>query len=128
MELKPVILFSMGSGMISVGSGFGLIQSFSGNLFDVTASIVLFISGFRLCQHSISQRSLKSGLFGEGEIGPIKWTRPILFAIGVPLMSQGFIFLMSSVETGYYIESLIGGGLIIGGYVPAHLSVNETFV
>lgn len=124
---EPVILFAAGSFLIALGSGFGLIQSYEGNTLLVAASLITFFSGYRLCQQSVSQEGLqlevlKSYLFENNK------AKIAYLSTGTLMMSQGFVFLTSSIIGEGMMNSLMGGALIITGYVPAHLSINETVI
>lgn len=123
------LFYAAGFLLIALGSGVGLAQSYAGNTVLVAVSLVSFIAGYRICQYSLSEKETFELLVLSSESRDISSRKEFAYLLtGVAMISQGFIFLASSIQ-GKGIEcALIGGVLIILGYVPTHLSVNETVI
>lgn len=124
-DKKSLIGFLLGSLLISFSSGFGLVKSYSGDLIMTALSLSLFIIGFRICQEEVSDdtKTLSDLILNLPEL-----EEGVLFVIGALLMSQGFVYLTTSIIEVSVLYSVIGGLLIFGGYLPTHYSINNTWV
>lgn len=127
-DKKSLAQFFLGSFIISVSSGFGLVKSYNENLVLTALSLGFFILGFRICQDAVSKNNSLLPDINQTVSNLGKWKELILFSSGALLMSQGFIFLTSSISSQTVHYSFMGGILILGGYIPTHLVVNETII
>lgn len=129
VDRKSLTQFFLGSFIISVSAGFGLVKSYSGSVPWTILSLIFFLVGFRVCQNAVSSRN-SSILPDRRQMiwGLEKWREIAFFFVGASAMGQGFIFLTSSISGQVVQYSFIGGFLILGGYVPMHIAFNKTLV
>lgn len=130
-RIHSFIQFLVGSSMIVVGGTVGLIYSFNGFFIPVFAGFTSFVAGYRICQFSISSKKINE-LSESLKIQKIFSSREIvnlgLFAMGGIIFSRGFVELGTAVQLLSIETGLTAGALIIAGYIPAHLSVNDSVI
>lgn len=111
---KSVVSFAIGSFLIALGSGFGLIQSYEGNTLFVATSLITFFSGYRICQQSLSKKGMEIDKL-KSYILSNNGAKMAYLLTGTLMMSQGFVLLTSSIIGSGMMNSLMGGAFVILG-------------
>jgi hypothetical protein len=120
----------VGSLLIAAGSTLALIRSFEGATLPVYAGFLLFFLGYRLSQYGLHEHdptaSIISQVRGQAERVNLKDTFMII--IGGFSLSYGFSTFIQGVNTGTTETAIFAGVLMLGGYMVAHLAVNNTLI
>ncbi|MFB6294338.1 MAG: hypothetical protein ABEI97_01115 [Candidatus Nanohaloarchaea archaeon] len=122
--------FSIGSVLIAISSGFGLIAAFRFNVPMVYANMGLFFLGYKLCQIALHETGpeLLSPASVRERLQRLRVVDAIAIIGGGGFMGIGFT-LMAQAVTGQTILLGLSAGINLGGgYILAHWGINNRLV
>ncbi|QKQ98412.1 hypothetical protein GKQ38_02715 [Candidatus Nanohaloarchaea archaeon] len=120
----------IGSGLIVVSSGYGLVSGFNGGFFQVYISLVGFVSGYKIAQIGLHNGRASKNIFKEYFFRIKNYSRIDLvsFAGGSALMALGFLTLTESILQMNPLLAATSAVSMGAGYMIGHWAVNNTLV
>jgi hypothetical protein len=120
----------LGSIIIALSSGIGLVSSFAGRYLVVYISLLGFLLGYRICQIGVyNGKGASSIIFKEGK-GVLKTGNIDRLGLlsGSLLISMGFVLLTGAIQTASLIQAANAAVIMGAGYMVTHWIVNNTLV
>lgn len=119
-----------GSLLIAAGSTLALIRSFEGATLPVYAGFLLFFLGYRLSQYGLHEHDPGASIASQvqDQVDRVNAKDTFMIIIGGLSLSYGFSTFIQGVNAGSTETAIFSGVLMLGGYMVAHLAVNNTLI
>jgi len=129
-SFQKALWLLVGSLLIAGGSTIALIRAFEGATLPVYAGFLLFFTGYRLSQYGLHEHDPDASITNQvrGQIRRVNLKDTFMIVIGGFSLSYGFSTFIQGVNTGSTETAVLSGILMLGGYMVAHLAVNNTLI
>ncbi len=120
----------VGSLLIAAGSTAALIRSFEGATLPVYAGFLLFFLGYRLSQYGLHEHDPSASITSQvqKQLNRVNAKDTFMVVIGGLSLSYGFSTFIKGINAGSTETAVLAGILMLGGYMVAHLAVNNTLI
>lgn len=129
-NLSRIYLMIIGSGLITVSSGYGLVSAFKGNFLQAYISLIGFFSGYKVAQIGLhnGRDSMKVFKSYITKIESYSRLDLISFMGGSILITLGFIALTQSIIEVNILLAATSAVSMGSGYIIGHWAINNTLV
>lgn len=123
-------LMILGSGLVVLGSGFGLVAAFKGDILTVYLSLIGFVTGYKVAQIGLHNGRESKSIFKDLILRAVDYSRLDKLSVlaGSVLMTLGFVTLAKSI-TQFEASMAAAAAVTMGsGYMVEHWAINNTLV
>lgn len=127
---RHLLWVAIGSTTIAAGSTIALINGFQGTAAPVYGGLILFVLGYRITQYGIHEHDPDQPLLTQltDQTTDIDIKTIIMITIGGFALSYGFTTFIQSISNAALTMAGAGGLMMLGGYMIAHLAINNTLI
>lgn len=121
-------LFAVGSVMIAIASGAGLVAAYRFDVVAVYLYLAVFLVGYKLAQLGLNDPHALASLNPHSRLLQMRWADRISILGGSGFMGLGFVLLTQGIAGQQFLFSLASAIIMGSGYVLAHWGMNNTLV
>lgn len=120
----------LGSSLISVTAGIGVIRGFKGEFVSVYLCLMGFIAGYKMAQIGIYNGKESGDIFTEylRRIRTYGKTDILSFFGGSIFMTMGYIMLTQGIIRASIFDTASSAVIMGAGYILVHWAINNTLV
>jgi len=129
-DVFKIFYMLIGSVLIAISSGYGLVAGFQENFFTVYMALLVFVSGYKISQIGLHNGRESGNIFKEyfRRIRSYNKTDGISFIGGSAMMALSYVLLSQAILELSVLLAAASAVSMGAGYMVVHWAINNTLV